>query len=1140
MNRLAPRPGRGASPTADQNAGPTADQGAAGRQRLLQQLKARKESRLGAEQVIERRGAATAPLSFGQQRLWFLEQFEPGNPRFNMLTALRLRGRLAPAAICRSLAALVARHEVLRTTFVTENGRPLQVVAPRLAVAVPMVDLAALPAPRREPLLDRFFRTEAHRPFDLEHGPLLRACLLRLGEQEHVLLLGMHQITVDRWSRGLSVGELTELYASFLAGRPPVLPALSIQYADYAYWQRQRLTGEVLASLLAYWRGQLGGDLPVLALPCDRPRPAVQTFRGGNLYSVLPMAFKERLERCGQSQKATLFMVLLAGVAALLARLTGAADVVLGSPVANRRHRQIEPLIGFFLNMLVLRVRLDGDPTFSGLLDQVRDVAIGAFTHQDLPFEQLVEHLAPARDLSRHPLFQAALVLQNAPMPAIELPRLTAGLLDVDWGTATYDLSLFFWETALWERLEAGLSLIANYNADLFDAASVRRLAGQLENLLRAAEADPGRRLSELALLGGAERHQILHEWSGEAGAVRAAARDASIHRRFELAAERHPDRVAVEHDGEHVSYGELDRRANRLAGMLPRGGGGPEPSVAVCLEPSVWLVTAILAALKAGCAYLPLDPQLPAARLAGILDDAGVRAVITREALAPRLPASLPPTLFADRRGFTPAGKGTAGRPPLGADGGPEALAYVVYTSGSTGRPKPVGVPHRAVVRRVVDAGYLALGPDDRVAQAASPSFDAFTFELWAPLLQGATLVILGRDVVLSAHRLEAEIRRLQLSVAFLATALFSCLAAAAPEAFAGLRCLLFGGEAVDASRARAVLAADPPARLLHLYGPTEATVFSSWHEVRAVPAGAAVPAGRPLAGTRLYVLDPELQPAGIGIEGEVHISGPGLARGYLGCPAETAAAFLPDPFALDAGERCYRTGDRARFLAGGELELRGRRDQQIKIRGCRVEPAEVQAALLRHPAVAEAAVVAGEVRRGERALVAYVVPRAGEPPPAGRDLVPFLRRQLPLYMVPAAVVALSSLPRTAGGKLDRAALPPVDAEHASAALPGAGAFEPPATAEEKALAAIWSEVLGRGRIGVHDDFFALGGHSLHVVEVLARVHRGHGTQLAVRDLYESPSLASLALVLAAARPGPPRRGGLPPGSPPEGGGRT
>ena len=1092
------------------------------RQLLFQKLKERKESRLGSEQGIPRLGATVAELSFGQRRLWFLEQFEPGNPRFNILTALRLRGRLDIRALARSLDELVRRHEVLRTTFVAEEGRPLQVVAPHLAMPLAVIDLDGLPNPYR--LLAGLFRTASHRPFDLARGPLLRGLLLRLrhrehlGDEEHVFVLAMHQIIVDRWSRGLSVRELTALYAAFVTGRPADLPALSIQYADYALWQRQHLQEETLGRLLAYWQEQLAGDLPSLSLPCDRPRPAIQTFRGGNVYAVVRRPLLEGLRALGQGEGATLFMVLLAGFGTLLARVTGQEDMILGSPIANRRHPQIEHLMGFFLNMLALRVRTAGDPTFRQLEGRVRETALGAYAHQDLPFERLVEELRIERDLSRHPLFQTTLVLQNAAMSPLTLPGLTVGLLDVDWGTAAFDLGLFFWETALWERLEEGLSLIANYNADLFDDTSVRRLVAQLDRLFREAVAEPDRRLSDLSLLSVAERHQILVEWRRglDGCAASEANQEVCLHRLFERQAAERPHAVALDDLDGMVTYGELDRSADRLAGALRRRGIRAGSVVALCLESGAELATAILATLKAGGAYLPLDPRLPERRLAVMLGDARAALVVTRAGLQANLPAASPPLLFLAASAAGTGGEETAD--PARQDAGPAALAYIVFTSGSTGRPKGVGVPHRAVVQLVLGAGpvFVALAPGDCAARAASPSFDAFTFELWAPLLHGARSVGLESEVLLSPHRLAAELARRKVDTLFVATALFERLSADAPATFAGLRQLLFGGEAVDAARVRAVLSAGPPERLLHVYGPTEATTFSSWHSVRDVPSrAAAVPVGRPLAGTGLCVLDEHRAPVGMGVEGDLYISGATLARGYVGDPAATAEAFVPDPFPARPGDRLYRSGDRARLLADGNLELRGRRDQQVKIRGFRVDLGEVRAALARHPAVAEAAVVARERRPGDRALMGYAAPRAGVEAPAAAELTSFLKERLPQYMVPATMTILATLPRTAGGKLDVAALPPPSREVAGAA----GVFAAPSTPEEMRLAVLWSELLGREPIGAQDDFFELGGHSLHAVEALARIRRAFGVDLAVRALYETPRLADLARTLARAR---------------------
>jgi amino acid adenylation domain-containing protein len=836
-------------------------------------------------------------------------------------------------------------------------------------------------------------------------------------------------------------------------------------------------------------------------MPLDRPRPPVQSYRGHRRLLDLPGSLAGSVAALGRREGATGFMTLLAGFQGLMHRYSGQESVVVGTPIANRERPELEDLIGFFANTLALRADFTGDPGFAGLLAQVREAALGAYAHQDLPFEKLVEELQVERDLSRHPLFQATLVVQNATMPPLELPGLELSLLEVDWGTTAFDLSLFFWETALWEHLEPGLSLVANYNADLFDAPTVERLVGQLERLLAAAMAEPDRRLSTLTFLSQAERHQLLVEWRGDSFP---ASSESCLHRCFEHHAVARPDSIAVEYGGVTLTYGELGRRADRLAYALSRRGAGPEAIVALYLDPSPALIEVILAVLKAGCAYLPLTPDLPRERLALMLEDVRPALVVTCHDLQKSLPEGGFPVVLLDQdlRGESRE------LPEVSA----EALAYVLYTSGSTGRPKPVGVPHRAIGRLVPAEGYVALRAEDRVGQIASPAFDAFTFELWAALAHGARLVGLGREEVLSADRFAMELRRREVSVLFLVTALFDRLAGAAPEAFGELRYLLFGGEEANPERVRDVLAAGRPGHLLHVYGPTEATTFSAWDEIEEIDAkSTALPIGRPLDGTELYVLDQAGDLAGLGIEGDLHVGGSGVARGYLGRPAATAEVFLPDPFSGRPGARLYRTGDRARFLAEGRLEFRGRRDRQVKIRGFRVEPEEVRSALARHPAVEEAAVTVREDRPGGRSLVAYVAPRAGAAGPVTAELGAFLRERLPAYMLPADFVILAALPRTPGGKLELTALPPPPNDE-----PSQAEGVPPSTPAESGLAAIWREILRRDRISVDDDFFALGGHSLDAVQVLARVRRDFGVELPVRTLYENPTLAGLARAVA------------------------
>ncbi|HVR09421.1 MAG TPA: amino acid adenylation domain-containing protein, partial [Thermoanaerobaculia bacterium] len=1101
------------------------------------------------------------PLSFAQQRLWFIDQLEPGSALYNISIPLRAWGALAAGALARALGEVVRRHEALRTVFAAAEGRARQVILQPAEFTLPVVDLSGLTAERREEMARALAAAESARPFDLASGPLFRTALLRLaagvdagggakGSAEHVVLLTLHHIVGDGWSLGVLMREVAALYEAFAAGRPSPLPELAVQYADFAVWQRGWMAGEVLESELAYWRERLAGAPPVLDLPADRVRPAVQSFRGAAHELALAPALASELAALARRSGATLFMTLLAGLQGLLARLSGQEDMTVGTPIAGRNRLETEELIGFFVNTLVMRADLSGRPSFAEHLARVRSETLSAYAHQDLPFERLVEELAPERSLAHAPLFKVMLELQNAPLGDLALAGLALSPFEQQTGTAKFDLTLRLRETA------AGLAGLAEYSRDLFDSTTVQRLTSQLERLLAAAAADPHSPVAELDLLGAAERHQLLVEWNDRAAHYEkeGTLHGASLARLFAQQVARTPAAPAVlvparaaaegpgasepgggeraasaEPGGAWLSYAELDDHAERLAARLRTLGVGPEVTVGLCTERSPALAVATLGIVKAGGAYVPLDPDYPAERLAAMLEDSAAQALVTQPSLLGALPAFTGTVVLLDELARTPPAASAAPDRHGGDDASSDHLGYVMFTSGSTGRPKGIAVPQRAVSRLVRGSNYLQIAPGERIAQLSNPSFDAATFELWGALLNGACLVFIPRDVSLAPRELAAHLAACRVDALFLTTALFNQVARERPDAFRTLRCVLFGGEAVDPTAVREVLAAGPPQRLLHVYGPTESTTFATYQPVAAVPPDAlTVPIGRPLANTRLYVTGRDLMPLPVGVPGELLIGGDGLARGYLAHPALTAERFVPDPFG-PPGARLYRTGDRVRTTPSGALEFLGRFDHQVKLRGFRIELGEVEAALAAHPTVREAAVLLREDRPADRRLVAYVVargPRPSDPdgiapPPAEistSELRAFLAARLPAFMVPAAFVPLPRLPLTPNGKVDRAALPLPETRTALAAAAA------PRNPIEELLAGLFRDLLEIDRVGIHDSFFELGGHSLLATQLISRLRSTVEVELPLAAAFAAPTVAALAeLVEQTLRGGQP-----------------
>jgi amino acid adenylation domain-containing protein len=1067
------------------------------------------------------------PLSFSQQRLWFLDRLEPGSAAYNLPDALRLVGRLDPAVLARVLGEIVRRHEVLRTTFGLVVGRPVQTVSPPGPFPLPRIDLDGLSAVAAEREARRLAEEDAALPFDLARGPHLRARLLRLaGNREHVVLLNLHHIVSDGWSVAVLVRELTLLYGAFSAGRPSPLPELPIQYADFADWQHRELTGERLAGHLRYWRERLAGAPSFLALPTDRPRPAVASPRGAHFRVTLPAELQAALRRVAQREGDTLFMVLLAAFAVVLGRHCGQEDLVVGTPIANRTHKEVEGLIGFFVNTLILRVdflALGGEGRFVDLLRQVRATTLGAYAHQDFPFERLVEEIQPARDLSYPPLYQVAFALQNVPQGTLTLPGLTFEPVAIPGRNSVVDLTLEAVED------ESGLVLDWHYR-DLFDRATVERLRGHYATLLSSIAAEPAQPLAGLPLLSAAEVQQVAREWS--AGAPAPAA--GRLHAAFADQARRDPAALAVFHLGHHgaqgderLSYGELAARAGRLARHLAALGIAPEARVAICLPRSVQQVVAVLAVLEAGGAYVPLDPAYPPERLAFMLEDCGARVLVASPG-----GSGLPPEIveIAERLGVTvvgpadPSGPAVPERPDLARSPiSPETTAYVIYTSGSTGRPKGVEVPHRGAAAATLHAVHL-LGarPGARQLQLASFSFDAWVLEVFTALSGGATLLLGRPDSVLSGPDLAAQLREERITSAVLPPAILATLFLGG-EGFPDLRFLLAGGERCPAD---AMTLWSEGRRFVNAYGPTEASIFVAAKTIEprgetGLPAPTVASIGRPIPGARLHVVDFGSiagRPVPLGVLGELWIGGPGLARGYLGLPARTAESFVPDPFSGLSGERLYRSGDLARFLPAGELEILGRTDQQIQLRGFRIEPGEVERVLAEHPAVARAAVLLRAGPVGPR-LVAWVVMGESLTAELRADLRAHLRSRLPEPMVPAVFVPLAALPMTANGKLDRAALrePEPEAVLPETLLAG-GVSNAPRAGLEREIATVWQEVLGVPRVGAEDNFFDLGGHSLLLVDAQARLAARLGREIPLLELFRHPNVAALARHLEGA----------------------
>jgi amino acid adenylation domain-containing protein len=1045
--------------------------------------------------------AKRVPASLAQRRLWFLDQLEGGSS-YNISWATRIEGHLNVGVLRRTLNAIVARHESLRTNFASIDGEPVQIIAPFRELELTTVDLKTLAPSEREAEAHRLAVISSVQPFNLSQDHLLRASLFQLDDDEHVFMLTIHHIISDGWSMGVLFREIGTVYSAFAHNQPSPLPELPIQYSDFALWQREWLQNGVLQEQLDYWKKQLAGAPALLELPTDRPRPPIQTFVGADHRKQLPQQLSVSLNELSRSEGVTLFMTLLAAFQTLLHRYSRQEEIVVGTPIANRHLRETEDLIGFFVNTLVMRASFSGNPSFRQLLQRTREIALGAYTHQDLPFERLVEELHPERSLSHLPLFQVLFALQNMPQSTMSLPAHELQNFSFDKKTSKFDLALFATES------DQGLMLTFEYNTDLFDATRVERMAEHLQTLLQGIVSDPNRRISELPLLLESERDQLLIEWNETQAET---FQEQCIHRLFEEQVRRTPTSTALVFQDQQLSYAELNHRANQLAHYLQQRGVGPTVTVGICIDRSIEMCLAVLGVMKAGGTYLPLDAAYPHERLLFMLQDADTKILLTNARMRTNLPAYGCDIISIDTAWKDIANQSTDNLP---GEARAENAAYVIFTSGSTGRPKGVVMPHRALTNllswQLTQQGLGAA----RTLQFASLSFDVSFQEMFSTWCSGGSLVLVTEGMVRDAPAMLHFIAAQRIERCFFPFVYLQHMA----EAFQlgavlpqHLRDVITAGEQLEITPQIAAFFKEmPECRLHNHYGPSESHVVTSYTLPTKITEWKKLPPiGKPIYNTQIYIVDMNGEPVPVGVAGELCVGGACLAQGYLNRVARTAEKFIPDRFSRKAGRRLYRTGDLARYRADGEIEYLGRIDNQIKIRGFRVEPGEIETILMRHPQVREAAVVAHEETKGERKLVAYVVPlvdKAG----LARELRMFLKQRLPDYMVPAAFVFVETLPLTPSGKINRRALLPVKPVESETEL-----YVAPRTPAEKKLAEIWSAILGQERIGIHDSFFDLGGHSMLAAKLMAEIEKAFGQRIPLVSLFQGSTIEYLAGLL-------------------------
>ncbi len=1041
--------------------------------------------------ITRRENPDVFPLSPGQKRMWLLDQIEEGT-HYNEDFDFRLKGTVDVPVLRRVLEEIFRRHEAMRSTFSLVDGQLFQQLVQIEALEIPVIDLGSIPESKREAEARRLAVEESRKRFDLSKGPLWRFTLLILDERNSILLITAHHVAVDGWSCDLFRKEFFALYEAFSAGKPSPLAEIAIQYSDYADWQTEWLTSEAANRQRAYWTERLAGAPQLLELPTDRSRPLVQMFRGARHFLTLPKQLGNELKALSSQMGVTLFMTLLALFDTLIKRYTEKDDIVVGTPVANRSHSEIEGLIGFFVNTIALRNDLSGDPSFSELLKRVRQTTLGGLANQDLPFEQLVDLLHAERSESHSPLFQVLLSLRAPSNLTMELPELTVSGYEIDNGTSKFDLSLYISDSP------EGLCCMIEYNTDLFNADRIERMAGHLRVLMESAVRDPSQRLSELPILSAEERKNLLVDWNDTAVAYPG---DVPLAQLVETQVERSPDAVAVVFGEQRLTFRAMNARANRLAVELRKHGAGPDQLVGLYVERSTDLVVALLAIVKTGAAYLPMDPLFPPDRLSYMLEDSGARLLVTEQGLRGTLPAFAGTTILLE--------DGSWGANPsdnLSIEVKPEHLAYLIYTSGSTGKPKGVQVPRGALTNFLWSMReWLELSESDRLLAVTTISFDIAGLEIWLPLLVGAQTVVASRESAADGNVLRDLLESHGITFLQATPVTWRLLFEAGWKGKPDLQ-VVCGGEAMPPEVAVSLVPAVK--RVWNLYGPTETTIWSTGYMV--TDAKKPILIGRPLANTQCYILDGQRQPVPVGVTGELYIGGDGLARGYLNRPELTAEKFVADRFR--GGEaRLYRTGDLARYQTDGNIECLGRIDHQVKIRGYRIELGEIEAGLSEHPAVREAVVVAREDTPGDKRLVAYYIASQVDESEGGtagaEQFRSHLSASLPEYMVPAAYVRLESFPLTPNGKLDRKALPAPEADAFATR-----SYEPPRDETEQKIAAIWQEVLQFDKVGREDNFFDLGGNSLQLIKVHSRLRQAFDKEIKVVDMFRFTTVRSLA----------------------------